>query len=142
MTNSLPKPLTRVERLEQFFSNMKIPKYWIRVIPSFLVCENEMKIEESTTKKSFKRMVSLCSKVIETGIKTICPGPGYPRFRKFLLQKTNQGFDTFNPSLPFQRTDEEKLDTVTKILCDWSNKSIRRTVERRVIQAIINECFL
>ncbi len=87
-------------------------------------------------------MVFLCSKVIETGIKTICPGPGYPRFRKFLLQKTNQGFDTFNPSLPFQRTDEEKLDTVTKILCDWSNKSRRRTVGRRVIQAIINECFL
>ena len=37
MTNSMPKPLTRVERLEQFLSNMEIPKYWIRVISSFLV---------------------------------------------------------------------------------------------------------
>ena len=54
----------------------------------------------------------------------------------------NQRFDTFNPSLPFKRRDKEKLDTVAKILCDWSNKSRRRTVECRVIWAIINASFL
>ena len=141
-TKTIPKQLTRAEKLEQFLSNMDIPKYWIRVIPSFLIRENKVNIEESSTKKSFKRMVSLCSKIIETGVKTICPGPGYPKFRKFLLQKMNQGFDTYNSSLPYHRTDKEKVDTVSKVLCEWSNKSGRRTIERRVIRAILNESFL
>ena len=36
-TKTIPKQLTRAEKLEQFLSNMDIPKYWIRVIPSFLI---------------------------------------------------------------------------------------------------------
>ena len=71
-----PKQLTRAEKLEIFLSNMEIPKYWIRVIPSFLIRENEVNIEECTSKQSFKRMVTLCAKIVENTIKTICPGPG------------------------------------------------------------------
>ncbi len=43
--------------------------------------------------------------------------------------------------MPFQGTDKEKLDTV-KNICYWSNKSKRRTIERQVIQAILNESCL
>ena len=68
-----------------------------------------MKIEESTTKQSFKQVVSLCSKIIETGTKTMCPGPGYPKARKYILEKMNKGFITFNATIPSERTEIEQV---------------------------------
>ena len=59
VTNSTPKQLARAERLEQFLSKMEIPKYWIPATQSFLVCENEVNMEEPITKESFKMMESV-----------------------------------------------------------------------------------
>ena len=77
-TKSTQNTLTRAEKLENFLSNFEIPKYWLRVIPSFLVRENESDIESSTNKKAFGRMTSLCTKLVDSAIKRICPGPGHP----------------------------------------------------------------
>ncbi len=100
-----------------------------------------MNKEESTTTQSFNKMVSLCSRSLRPEKRQYVLVLDIPDSGIF-LQKMNQRFDTFNPSLPFERRDKEKLDTVAKILCDWSNKSRRRTVECRVIWAIINASFL
>ena len=132
---------TRAEKLENFLSHFEIPKYWLRVIPSFLVRENESDIQSSASKKAFGRMTSLCTKLVDSAIKRICPGPGFPKFRKYLLNKMTKGFDTIKNS-PYHRTDQEKLGTVIDILCDWSNKSKKRSIERRVIRSIITESFL
>jgi len=135
------KKETRAEKLEKFLSHFQIPTYWLRVIPSFVIRENEINIEETTTKKTFGRLVSLCTKLVDTSIRTLCPGPGYPKFRKHLIKRMSQGFDTIK-SQPFRRSEEEKLSTVIKTLCDWSNKSRKISIERRVIRAVINESFL
>ena len=42
----------------------------------------------------------------------------------------------------FKRTSAEKLDSVVSTLCKWSNVSKKRTIERRVIRAILTDCFL
>ena len=36
----------------------------------------------------------------------------------------------------------EKLDSVVKTLCNWSNLSKKRTIERRVIRAILYDSFM
>ena len=53
----------------------------------------------------------------------------------------SQDFDAIE-SLPFFHSEEEKLSTVIKTLCDWSNTSRKRLIEQRVIRAILNESFL
>ena len=140
-TENKERSLTRSEKLENFLSQFNIPKYWVRVIPSFVIRENEMDIESASTKQSYLRMTSLCSKMIDIVLRTLCPGPGHRMFKKHLLQTMLEKIDTIK-NLPFQRTKEEKLTSVIKTLCEWSNKSKKRTVERRVIRAILNESFL
>ena len=53
----------------------------------------------------------------------------------------SQGIDAVK-ILPSSRSEEEKLGTVIKTLCDWSNKSQKRLIEWHVIRAILNESFL
>ncbi len=132
---------TRAEKLENFLIHFEIPKYWLRVIPSFLVQENESDIESSASKKAFGRTTSLCTKLVDSAIKRIYPGPGFPKFRKYLLNKMTKGFDTIKNS-PYHRTDQEKLGTVIDTLCDWSNKSKKRSIERCIKRSIITESFL
>ena len=43
------KQLTRVEKLEMFLGYFDIPKYWIRVILSFLVRENETNVRKCSS---------------------------------------------------------------------------------------------
>ena len=47
------KQLTRAEKLEMFLGYFDIPKYWIRVIPSFLVRENETDVRKCSSQKSY-----------------------------------------------------------------------------------------
>ena len=41
-----------------------------------------------------------------------------------------------------KQTSSEKLDSVVSTLCKWSNVSKKRTIERRVICAILTDSFL
>ena len=115
------KTLTRAEIFENFIGHFNLPKYWIRVIPSFIVRENESDIKECSTKKSFGRLTSLCTRIVDTAIKTIVPGPGFPKSRKYLLNKMSEGFETIK-NLPYHCTETEKLETVIKAICEWSNR--------------------
>lgn len=85
--------------------------------------------------------MSLCTKVVDSSIKQFCPVPGFPKFRKHLLNTMTKGFDTIK-NLHHHRTDQKKLATVTDVLCNWSNKSKKKSIERRTIRAILNERFL
>ena len=124
-----------------FLGYFDIPKYWIRVIPSFLVRENETDIEKCTPQKSYDRLISLCSQLITKSIKTLLPGPGFPKFRKDLFQKMCEGIGMADKNNVHYRTDEEKIGSVVSTLCAWSNKSKKRSVERRVLRAVLNESF-
>ena len=42
----------------------------------------------------------------------------------------------------YKSTSLEKLDSVVSTLCSWSNMSRKRTIERRVIRAILNDSFM
>ena len=42
----------------------------------------------------------------------------------------------------FKRTSSEKLDSVVSTLCKWSNISKKRSIETRVIRAILTDSFL
>ena len=118
-----------------------MPKYWVRVIPSFVIRENDMDIESACTKQSYIRFTSLCTKMIDIVLRTLCPGPGHCMFKKHLLKRMLEGIDKIK-NLPFQCTTEEKPISVIKTLCEWSNKSKKRTIERRVIRALLNEGFM
>ena len=78
--------------------------------------------------------------MIDIVLRTPCPGPGHCIFKKHLLQIMIEGIDRIK-NLPFQCTEEDKLTSMIKTLCEWSNKSKKRTIERRVIRAILNESF-
>ena len=100
------KQLTRVEKLKMFLGNFDISKYWIRVILLFSVHENETGMEKCTPQKSYDRLISLCSKLITKSVKTLLPGPGFPKF---------------------------KISSLVSTLYDWSNKSKKRFIERSVL---------
>ena len=106
-----------------------------------MIREHEIDIESSTTKKAYSRLTSLCSKMINIVLRTLCPGPGHHMFKKKLLQTIIEGIDRIR-IVSFQRTEEEYLTSVIKTLCEWSNKSRKRSVEHHVIRAILNEGFL
>ena len=38
--------------------------------------------------------------------------------------------------------DEEKISSIVSTLCNWSNKSKKRSIERQVLRAVLNESFL
>ena len=40
------------------------------------------------------------------------------------------------------RPDEEKISSVVSTLCNWSNKSKKRSIERQVFCAVLKESFL
>ena len=141
--------VTKTSELEDLLSQFNLPHHWIRVIPSFKIRESESDIRASSSKASFGRLVSLCTRLIETSLKTICPGPGYEEFKSYLLskiiQKNHKSHETQteDPKIhQYVRTDSEKVESVISCLCKWSNKSKKRSIERRVIRAILNEVFL
>ena len=131
------KTLGRAEKFENFLGHFNLPKYWLRVIPSFVLRENEPDLKECSTKKSFGRLSSLCTRIVDTAIKTIVPGPGFPKIRKYLLNKMSEGFETIK-KLSYRRTETEKLETVIKTIFEWSNRFKKRCIERCVIRAILN----
>ncbi len=148
----------RSSTLEDLLNNLHIPSHWIRLIPSFRIRENAMRIEASASKNSYNRLMSLGSKVISQSLKVLCPGPGYDQFKKELIsnqylkvsEKKVSGkkadvnkntTDTSNMN-SFKRTSSEKLGSVISTLCKWSNISKKRSIERRVIRAILNDAFL
>ena len=70
-TQNKERSLTRAEKLENFLNKFHMPKYWVRVIPSFVIRENEMDIESASTKQSYIRFTSLCSKMIDIVLRTL-----------------------------------------------------------------------
>ena len=99
-------------------------------------------------------LISLGSKVINQSLKLLCPGPGYiKKFRSDLstklVKKNTDNNVAKKKATPtdttmnlFKRTSSEKLDSVVLTLCKWSNISKKRTIERRVIRAILTDSFL
>ena len=150
-TKSAPEKdkVTKISELEALLSQFNLPNHWIRVIPSFKVRENEADVRASSSKASFGRLVSLSTRLIETSLKTICPGPGYEEFKSYvfskLIEKNQKSHQTptKDPYVhQYVRTASEKVESVISCLCAWSNKSKKRSIERRVIRAILNESFL
>ncbi len=145
--------VTKTSDLDALLSQFNLPNHWTRVIPSFKIRENAPDIRTSSSKASFGRLVSLSTRLVETLLKTICPGPGYNGFKLYVLsklvQKSHQNHQTQtedssqNPKLhQHVRTESEKIESVISCLCAWSNKSKKRSIERRVIRAILNKSFL
>ena len=87
-------------------------------------------MEKCTPQKSYDRLISLCSKLITKSVKTLLPGPGFPKFRKDLLHKICEGIGMTNWNNIHYQKDEEKVSSVVSIICDWSNKSKKRSIER------------
>ena len=137
------KQLKRVEKLEIFLGYFHITKYWIRVIPSFLVRENETDVRKCSSQISYDRLISLCSKLIIKSVKTLLPGPGFPKFRKDLFHRMCEGIGLADIQNNIHYCpDEEKISSVVSTLCNWSNKSKKRSIERRVLRAVLNKIFL
>ena len=149
---------TKSSTLEELLNNLHLPSHWIRLIPSFRIRENATRVDDSASKQSYLRFMSLGSKVINQSIKLLCPGPGYNQFKSELISKEYVKVSEENGSIQknkntksnpkdtnmnsFKRTSSEKLGSVVSTLCKWSNISKKRSVERRVIRAILNESFL
>ena len=158
-STTLKRVDTKTSKLEGLLTKLNIPAHWIRVIPSFRIREQSSDIESSSSKSSYTRLLSLASKMIQGCLDTLCPGPGNTDFKhKVLIQlgekmsheatTTNtEDTDSTNKSAhgnknAYKRTPMEKLESVVSTLCSWSNTSRKRTIERRVIRAILYDSFM
>ena len=93
-------------------------------------------------------------------MKQLCPGPGCHELQSTILsrmtsqvERTNQKLQkeqqrimkkdvVKEPNNPYKRSASEKLNSVVSTLCSWSNKSVKRSLERRVLRAVLNDSFL
>ena len=90
--------------------------------------------------------------MINESLKMLCPGPGHDDFKKKLLlqlapklvhdDRSKDDNSSANKHNAFKRTPSEKLESVVSTLCSWSNSSRKRSIERRVIRAILGHSFL
>ena len=110
-TKSAPEKdkVTKTSELVTLLSQFNLPNHWIRVIPSFKVRENEADIRASSSKASFGRLVSLSTRLIETSLKTICPGRGCEEFKSYVFSKlveknqTSHQTQTKDPYVPLPK---------------------------------------
>ena len=150
---------TKTGSLLALLQKLDLPSHWIRVIPSFYVREHAKDIKAVSSKQSYGRLLSLGNRMFISCMKQLCPGPGCHEFQSTILsrmtsqvERTNQKLqkeqqrmiqkDLKEPNNPYKRTASEKLDSVVSTLCSWSNKSVKRSLERRVLRAVLNESFL
>lgn len=146
------KNTSKTRELEDLLRKLDLANHWVRVIPSFQIRETANDIQLAASKASFGRLTSLGVRMIDKCLRLLCPGPGYDNFRKDVFKKieiqnkTNQSkTKARNPSQPrnrFERSPSEQLDSVNNTLSSWSNISMKRSVERRVIRAILNDSYL
>ena len=126
--------VTKATDLEALLSQFNLPYHWIRVIPSFKIRENEPNICTSSSTSLFGRLVSISTRLVETLLKTICPGHGYNEFKLYILSKlvqnnyqnheTQTEEQNQNPKLhQYVRTESEKIKSVISCSCAWSNTS-------------------
>ena len=155
-----PSSTTRTSNLNEVLNVFDLPNYWIRHIPSFKIRETSINIEESAPGRSFARLSKLAMKMLESSLRLLCPGPGFDNFQSHILNEIynkklkqkmlesnnnnvkNGATDNNSKTNPYERTTSEKLDSVIGTLCTWSNKSVKGSIERRVIRAVLNESFL
>jgi len=141
---------SRTKGLEDFLEKLNLQKHWLRVIPSFCIRETAKNIQSSSSKASFGRLASLGIRMIDSALKLLCPGPGCFVFKSHVISKMDEKIKKTemkrnDPNFhknPYVRTLPEILDTVYTSLCLFSKKSKKRSIERRVVRAIIHDSFL
>ena len=134
---------SRTVQLGDLLNKFELANHWVRVIPSFRIRETSMDIQLAASKASFGRLTSLGIRIIDKTLKFLCPGPGYDKFRSSVFKKIENQNKTkeskkaaSNPSSQhnqYERSSSEKLDSINNTLCSWSNSSIKRSIERRVL---------
>ncbi len=115
---------SRTKGLEDFLEKLNLQKHWLRVIPSFCICETAKNFQSSSSKASFGRLSSLGNH--------LCPGPGCFAFKLHVISKIDEKIKKTemmkrnDPNFhknPYIRTLPEILDTVYTVLSLFSNKS-------------------
>ena len=150
---------TKTESLLGLLQKLDLPSHWIRLISSFYIHEHAKDIKAISSKESYGRLLSLGNRMLSSCMKQLCPGPGGHDVQSTILsmmttqvertyqklQKDQQRMmkkdlkQTYNA---YKRSASEKLNSVVCTLCSWSNKSVKWSLEQRLLQAVLNDSFL